>query len=470
MSGPEFELPSVSPPVPPPRWGWIVLLSIVAFLILAQLGAYLNRRPSSERRFTREDLTFRMAVLSNESRALTPTSAPGPAARDGKPEATAPDPLKDLVELRRSLRNLRLVDPYAALLDLAMAAELKEQMDPAPLKTLGKSTQDSYRAAAEVYGSETLTKERAKELANTLRGAGFAWTMARIHALEKAGDASARRSEFPASRVLLYGLVGMGALLAVPLGGIVLLLYAAGLKAGRIKPRGLPSGALSSDRADAFAMRGAQLLLLFIGVGVLVDWAFGERVDDATKSFIVGGALLWLGLALFSIPVGGRIISLRQIGLFKAGAVRSLLAGFAGAVANAPLILLSFGLTLLLQQVLPQAEHPLTVELAKATSPWSLPMYLAAAAVFAPFFEEITFRGVLFPALTSALGKPVWGVLASSLIFAAIHPTGIPAWPGLAVIGATAAVLTYQTGSLWPAIVMHSAHNAALLIMQKALT
>jgi membrane protease YdiL (CAAX protease family) len=56
-------------------------------------------------------------------------------------------------------------------------------------------------------------------------------------------------------------------------------------------------------------------------------------------------------------------------------------------------------------------------------------------------------------------------VFFSSLLFAMVHPTGVPAWPALAAIGAMAALLTFQTRSLVPSIVMHAVHNGTLLLL-----
>jgi membrane protease YdiL (CAAX protease family) len=51
------------------------------------------------------------------------------------------------------------------------------------------------------------------------------------------------------------------------------------------------------------------------------------------------------------------------------------------------------------------------------------------------------------------------------LLFAAIHPQGPILWAGLAAIGVMACFLTHMTGSLVPAMVMHSVHNASVLTL-----
>jgi len=86
-------------------------------------------------------------------------------------------------------------------------------------------------------------------------------------------------------------------------------------------------------------------------------------------------------------------------------------------------------------------------------------------AIFAPLIEEPTFRGLLFPALTKVFRSPFWGVVISGIMFAIIHPQGPVVWPSLAVIGISCAILTRQTGSLIPAVVLHFCHNATIVAL-----
>ncbi|MCH8922998.1 MAG: ATP-binding cassette domain-containing protein [Planctomycetes bacterium] len=60
----------------------------------------------------------------------------------------------------------------------------------------------------------------------------------------------------------------------------------------------------------------------------------------------------------------------------------------------------------------------------------------------------------LFPALAERLKSPWAGMLVSGFLFAAIHPQGPSGWPPLLAVGFMAALVTYQTGSLLPAMVL----------------
>ena len=92
---------------------------------------------------------------------------------------------------------------------------------------------------------------------------------------------------------------------------------------------------------------------------------------------------------------------------------------------------------------------------------------VAAAVVLGPVTEELMYRGVLLRALESK-GK-VFAVVVSSLVFAAVHLTGLDPnqfWlsaavflPPLFVLGVILAVITLRTGRLGPAIFLHSGLN-----------
>jgi hypothetical protein len=90
--------------------------------------------------------------------------------------------------------------------------------------------------------------------------------------------------------------------------------------------------------------------------------------------------------------------------------------------------------------------------------------FFLLAVVQAPIVEEIIFRGMIAPAI-SRFSKPWTAILASGLLFAAIHPQGIAGWPPLMVVGCMAAYLTYHSRSLWPAIFLHAFHNGGLLVL-----
>ena len=78
--------------------------------------------------------------------------------------------------------------------------------------------------------------------------------------------------------------------------------------------------------------------------------------------------------------------------------------------------------------------------------------------LIAPVFEEIIFRGVLFPALRVAL--PLWpAALLSGALFAAAHGYGVVGFAAVAWSGAIWAVGYERTGSLLPCMLAHALSN-----------
>jgi hypothetical protein len=83
---------------------------------------------------------------------------------------------------------------------------------------------------------------------------------------------------------------------------------------------------------------------------------------------------------------------------------------------------------------------------------------LTTAAFLAPLFEELTFRAFLFGGLRGRLGWKRAAIL-SSLIFAIGHMQLAALIPTFA-LGFLFAYLYERSGSLWPAIILHTLVNS----------
>lgn len=111
---------------------------------------------------------------------------------------------------------------------------------------------------------------------------------------------------------------------------------------------------------------------------------------------------------------------------------------------------------------------------------WS-PMVLVMAVVGVPMGmitalgEEIGWRGFLVPRLLTFLGLEktllltglIWGLWHCPILISGVYMSGTPVWYKvpmfLIIIGAVGVmigILTLQSKSVWPAAVMHAAHNA----------
>ena len=125
----------------------------------------------------------------------------------------------------------------------------------------------------------------------------------------------------------------------------------------------------------------------------------------------------------------------------------------------------------------PEQPHRLArdgLEQALAFSPLLL---IFVAVLMAPLSEELLFRRVLFGRLW-AVGKPMAGLVASSLLFALMHEipgtTSAP-WPMnlvlllfYALMGASFAWIYRRRGTLWAAILAHATNNLLACAMLMA--
>ena len=84
------------------------------------------------------------------------------------------------------------------------------------------------------------------------------------------------------------------------------------------------------------------------------------------------------------------------------------------------------------------------------------------AAIAAPFYEEIMFRGFLLPSLTRYF--PLWGAIAiSSLIFAVAHLNLSEVLP-LTVLGMVLGIVYTRSRNLLSSMLLHSLWNSGTLI------
>ena len=147
--------------------------------------------------------------------------------------------------------------------------------------------------------------------------------------------------------------------------------------------------------------------------------AFGLRPGPGGAGRVVG-----LGLALFALSLAGETVL--YLGLSAAGVTTHWADGF-------PEDLL-WG------------------------SPLAVASETAETVLGAPVFEEIIFRGLLFPALRLAL--PLWpAALLSGALFAAAHGYGVVGFAAVAWSGTIWAVGYERTGSLLPCMLAHALGN-----------
>ena len=91
---------------------------------------------------------------------------------------------------------------------------------------------------------------------------------------------------------------------------------------------------------------------------------------------------------------------------------------------------------------------------------------LLAISVVPGICEELLFRGAILGLLRKRL--PVWGAIAAQAVaFAILHALAVRL-PYTFVLGALFGILVVRTGSLWPAILAHTAHNLLSAVLPEA--
>jgi membrane protease YdiL (CAAX protease family) len=325
---------------------------------------------------------------------------------------------------------------------------------------------------AKVFGAKKLTVSEADALARQIEPKGFVSRLALVHASEKAGQGPAKRDALlPPAKTVTKGIAISVVVFAVAFGLLIWIGFAAAKLNGSLPIKEFPTGSLTLGRADALAMRAAQIFVIFIGVQLLGEIA-QTSAPDAGKTiitFLVGCSLIFLPIWLFRLPVLGRTITLRQIGIHGDNLGKNVAWGIGCAFANLPIVFFMAFIGTSLFAGLPPAEHPITNQIKDGVDWFGLGVILFTGSIAAPILEEIMFRATLLPAMARVWARPVLAILAQGLLFAMIHPTGIPAWLPLATIGAMSGFLARQTGSLVPCIVMHAVHNLGTLLFAMAI-
>lgn len=186
------------------------------------------------------------------------------------------------------------------------------------------------------------------------------------------------------------------------------------------------------------------------------------------------------GLATLSIGRGFRRAgtSLSEVMAlnFKAIAGSNPLVTALGAIGR---VLGTYGLWIIIAIVLSQfvpPGHQDTVEFAQKLSGWDLLRFALMAAVAAPIFEEIVFRGFLFQGLRSNLRKGALSnrvgladfaaVIISSAIFSLAHMQFNPTTMlMLFLLGCLHAELYRRTGSLYCSMMLHAVNNGLQVLL-----
>ena len=256
------------------------------------------------------------------------------------------------------------------------------------------------------------------------------------------------------------------------------------------------SGSVSSGMAEGQPHHGiyaevfALWLILFVVVmtlAAILGATYAEDIPTLAMSFSLMAFFASL-LALFWARIRG--ISWEQIRLdigwtSGRGLVQETLWGIAGYAMMLPF--LGVGVLLVLFLVMVQAffaesagsdpfagtsggAHPIVLDIANGG--WQVRILLVAlAAIAAPIIEETMFRGVLYRQLRTSSMKLgivlsiICSVLLTSFLFAAIHPQGWIAIPGLMAIAIGMNLMREWRGTVLPSMIVHGVSNGLVTSM-----
>lgn len=142
-------------------------------------------------------------------------------------------------------------------------------------------------------------------------------------------------------------------------------------------------------------------------------------------------------------------------------------------------VVATYGVWIIIAIVLSQfvpAGHQDTVEFAKSLSGWDLFRFAIMAAVAAPIFEEIVFRGFLFQGLRTNLRRGIFAnrggmadfvaVVVSSAVFSLAHMQFNPTTMlMLFLLGCLHAELYRRSGSLYCSMMLHAVNNGLQVLL-----
>lgn len=447
-----FDLEPSHQPARNPAARWLLFL-ILGGMIALSLYGYLQRDGTASADYVAIDTQLKMAHRVHQMQLSV-----GGGTNTKLDFST---PLSEIDKIKKG-------DPIASRFSIIARHEAKEPLDPKDFLEVEKSPTPRSKATKWIYGTRPIAKADLPLIDKSFPDNLFTDRLARIHAHEKAGDKDYRKSAFPPSEstamLATFGMFGI----ATVLGTLLLIAFFVLKLAGSFPSAGHPSGVLSPALADKYALRASILLLGFLAAqfGAAFFLEPLSRLESGTKTGLLMLFILVIMVVIFRLNFDRSSIKYFDLANVKKGLGGHVLWGVGGAIANIPLLLFAIALGQFVFSGLPDPSHPITTELAATKTIWSTLGLFFAAAVAAPLFEEALFRGTILPVLQSST-KRLWVAVAlNGFLFAAIHPTGIPAWPALATVGMMGCVLTIQRGSIVPAIVMHAVHNGALVAFQ----
>lgn len=433
-------------------WSWPVILASLALIAWGVNFIPVEADPAIEAPPRPVANAADLAILKIQAQIVIGSQILNPVAAE-----TSLKDLRGFANDDRSIAAVALLEDFIS-------------KDDAENKTLSKKGADS---SAEVLllsrkaVTAGLDENEREELRSSL---GWFADLAPGPGLEQPVEAENIRTKSVAI-IAVGGLLLMLAAAALIAGAILLIIHVHrwmnGVPVNRFDPAAIPRGIM----LECFA--------LYLGLMVLGEFAAGlihPSIQIAGYAISVVVPLLWPMLR------GIRWMEFRKsLGLHSGeGWLKEIGAGFVGYLGMLSVASIGIFLTVLLTYALgafggagsPGETGAEPIPVTPQTHPivgwiyagdWKARVLcLLLASGFAPLFEEIFFRGAMHRYLRGKM-KFLWAALATSLIFAALHPQGVVGIPALAAIGVGLSFIREWRDSLIAPMVAHAINNGVLV-------
>ncbi len=208
----------------------------------------------------------------------------------------------------------------------------------------------------------------------------------------------------------------------------------------------------------------AALAVIFIPYNILGALLYYTRKELLFVSYIAYAALFCpLTAATVWFVLRRHRRGRKELGLQWAEPRRTLLAGGLGSISALALSYGAYGLVLLIFYIVAGRLPSSGSEEISGMGTGFLVLMFLCVVVLAPIFEEMFFRGLMYPALRRKLGARM-AVFLNGLIFGALHfePLFLIS---LVLVGMVLAYEYEKTDSLFAPMLTHSLYNLAVMVI-----
>lgn len=190
------------------------------------------------------------------------------------------------------------------------------------------------------------------------------------------------------------------------------------------------------------------------------EWLSKQELHYVSLFWATLGVNLVVLLALLAYLSKKHHVHWHQLGFTKAQWGKDIVTGIAGYFGFYPAFSFFVFISAFLCAVLgiEPEMHPIIGIFREETSKTVVILLVLFAALLGPLFEEILFRGMLYPAAKKRFGTKN-AIIATAAFFALVHFNSFQFLPIMG-LGVLLTLLYEVTGSLIPSIVVHMVNNS----------